>query len=99
MTQNWQQRRHEKMKYAAVFQYITDAERVQAARPTHRTYLTELQGRGELFAAGPFPDGSGALIIYEAASSDAAEQLIRADPFHAAGVFVSWTLREWNKVF
>jgi uncharacterized protein YciI len=47
-----------------------------------------------LAACGPFTDGSGALIIYEAAA--AAEQLLRDDPFHKNGVFVKSALRPWN---
>ena len=27
-----------------------------------------------------------------------AETLLRGDPFHAAGVFVRWTIRPWNPV-
>lgn len=87
------------MKVAAVFQYPADATAVQAVRPAHREYLTTIKAEGKLFAAGPFPDGSGALIIYEVESLAAAEELIRADPFHQHGVFLSWTLHEWNQVF
>jgi uncharacterized protein YciI len=54
---------------------------------------------GKLFAAGPFEDGSGALIVYEADTLDAVEALIKADPFHAAGVFLRWTIRPWKVVF
>ena len=41
-------------------------------------------------------DGSGALIIYETDSMEAAEELLRADPFHQAGVFARWSLRPWT---
>ena len=27
------------------------------------------------------------------------EALMKADPFHAAGVFVRWTVRPWKMVF
>jgi uncharacterized protein YciI len=49
-------------------------------------------------ACGPFTDGSGALIIYEAGSAEEAEQVLKGDPFHANGIFVSWALRPWNAV-
>ena len=52
-----------------------------------------------MVGAGPFEDGFGALIIYEAESPAAVEELIAADPFHAAGVFVRWTVRPWKMVF
>src|SRR5262245_56257221 len=86
------------MKYAAVIEYLQDKERVEAARPEHRQYLRSLRDTGRLAATGPFTDGSGALIIYEAGSAEEAEGLLKGDPFHAQGIFVSWRLRPWNPV-
>ena len=87
------------MKFAAVIEYIQDKAKVEAARPAHRAYLTGLVEKNQLVAAGPFEDGYGALIVYEADSVEAVEALMKADPFHAAGVFVRWTVRPWNMVF
>ncbi|MBX9583346.1 MAG: YciI family protein [Gemmataceae bacterium] len=87
------------MKYAAVIEYLQDKATVEAARPAHRAYLTSLLEKGQLFASGPFEDGYGALIVYEADSPEAAEALLKADPFHAAGVFVRWTVRPWKVIF
>jgi uncharacterized protein YciI len=87
------------MKFAAVIEYIADKEKIQALRPTHRQYLTALKERGQLAAAGPFTDDWGGLIIYEAASAEEAEKLLRDDPFYQGGVFVRWQLRPWNPVF
>jgi uncharacterized protein YciI len=86
------------MKYAAIIEYINDPEKVQAVRPTHREYLAKLKDQGRLAASGPFTDGSGALIVYEADTAAQAEAILRDDPFHAAGVFVSWRIRPWNQV-
>ena len=87
------------MKFAAAIEYSQDKEKVEAARAAHRAYLTSLIEKNQLFASGPFLDGYGALIIYEADTPEAAEALMRADPFHAAGVFVKWTVRPWKMVF
>ncbi len=87
------------MKYAATIEYTADAATVNAHRPAHRAYLTSLVEKDQLFASGPFDDAPGALIVYEAASAEAAEALLRADPFHAAGVFVRWTIRPWKIIF
>ncbi|MCE9566649.1 MAG: YciI family protein [Planctomycetes bacterium] len=87
------------MKFAAVIEYIQDKEKVDAVRPTHRAYLTSLIEANKLFASGPFEDAPGALIIYEADTLEAAEAILKADPFHAAGVFVKWTIRPWKMVF
>jgi uncharacterized protein YciI len=87
------------MKFAAIIEYSSDKAKIQALRPTHRQYLTQLQQRGQLAAAGPFTDDFGALIIYEAASADEAEKLLQGDPFHLNGIFVRYVLRPWNPVF
>jgi uncharacterized protein YciI len=64
----------------------------------HRQYLTSLREKGQLAIAGPFLDDYGALIVYEAATAEEAETLLRGDPFHANGIFVRWVIRPWNTV-
>ncbi|MBY0233080.1 MAG: YciI family protein [Gemmataceae bacterium] len=86
------------MRFPAVIEYIQDADKVQSVRPAHRAYLSRLLAEGKLAACGPFTDGWGALIVYEAATAEEAEALLRADPFHEAGIFVEWTIRPWNPV-
>jgi uncharacterized protein YciI len=86
------------MKYAAIIEYTRDKDKVQSIRPVHRQYLTTLRERGQLAAAGPFTDDSGALIVYEAASAEEAETLLQADPFHQNGIFLTYVLRPWNPV-
>ena len=87
------------MKFAASIEYSQDAALVEAHRPAHRAYLTKLLDEGKLFASGPYADGSGALIVYEADTPEAADALLKADPFHAAGVFLKWTVRPWKVIF
>ena len=86
------------MKFAAVIEYSQDKARVAQLRPVHRQYLTGLRDGGRLAAAGPFTDDSGALIVYEAGSHEEAEKLLRGDPFHQNGIFVTYQLRPWNPV-
>lgn len=86
------------MKYAAIIEYLQDPEKVQSLRPVHRQYLAQLLERGQLAAAGPFTDGTGALIVYEAPSAEEAEKLLKADPFHQNGIFLKYVLRPWNTV-
>jgi YCII-related domain len=61
-------------------------------------YFAALRQRGQIAATGPFTDGSGALIIYEAASAEEAEKLLQGDPFHTGGIFLEYALRPWNPV-
>jgi uncharacterized protein len=86
------------MKFAAIIEYIQDKDKIGQIRPTHRQYLTQLKSEGKLAASGPFTDDSGALIIYEAATKEDAEKVLKADPFCQGGVFVKWQLRPWNAV-
>jgi uncharacterized protein YciI len=86
------------MKFAAIIEYAQDPAKVQSLRPVHRQYLASLRERGQLAAAGPFTDDSGALIVYEAASREEAEGLLRGDPFYHNGVFLTYQLRPWNPV-
>jgi uncharacterized protein len=86
------------MKFAAIIEYLQDADKVEAIRPAHRQYLRSLLERGQIAATGPFIDGSGALIVYEAESAEEAENLLRGDPFHENGIFLRWQLRAWKPV-
>jgi len=86
------------VKFAAIIDYHPDTSKVSAARPPHRAYLAQLKKSGHLIVAGPFADMGGGLIVYEADNQEAAEQLIKDDPFYAAGVFVRWTIRPWIPV-
>ncbi len=86
------------MKFAAVIEYIQDKEKIERIRPQHRQYLRSLLEAGNIFATGPYTDGYGALIVYEADTLEKAETLLKGDPFHANGVFVKWVIRPWNVV-
>ncbi len=86
------------MKFAAIIEYSQDKAKIAAVRPVHRQYLAGLKEKGQLAASGPFTDDSGALIVYEAASAEEAEQILRGDPFHQNGIFLRYVLRPWNPV-
>jgi uncharacterized protein YciI len=86
------------MKFAAVIEYLQDRDKIAAIRPQHRLYLASLRDKGQVAASGPFTDDSGALIIYEAASAEEAEALLKGDPFYANGIFLRYQLRAWKPV-
>jgi len=87
------------MKFAALIQYSQDKDLVAKVRPLHRAYLTSLLHEGKLAVAGPLTDDSGALIVYEADTPEAAEEILKSDPFHVEGIFLSWKLYPWKVVF
>lgn len=86
------------MKFAAIIEYLQDKAKVDEIRPVHRQYLAGLKAKGQIAATGPFTDGSGALIIYEANSAEEAEALLKGDPFNSGGVFLKYVIRPWNPV-
>lgn len=79
-----------------------------AARPAHLERLKALQNEGRLILAGPCPaidspdpgpaGFSGSLIVAEFASLDAAKTWADADPYVAAGVYATVSVKPFKKV-
>jgi uncharacterized protein YciI len=75
-------------------------EELKANLPAHLAYQTELEQSGALVFAGPMSDETGTqmqgmgLIIYRAASFEAARHLAENDPMHGSGAR-TFTLRKW----
>ncbi len=97
------------MFYAIVGQDVPDSlERRLAARPAHLDRLQALQQAGRLLLAGPFPavDGndpgpagfSGSLIVAEFDSLASAQTWAETDPYIAAGVYASVSVKPFKKV-
>jgi uncharacterized protein YciI len=74
-----------------------DPER-QRLRPQHRERLQRLYETGVLFASGPWPDDSGALIIFNTGLEEA-KQHIAGDPYLQAPGVSLVSIREWQPVF
>lgn len=72
------------MKYVALLT-IVNPELNQQARPNHLKYISDLYENGKVFAAGPFPDGKGGLVIYECETEDEAMALAGSDPVVTSG--------------
>ncbi|MCZ4651305.1 YciI family protein [Gordonia amicalis] len=68
-------------------------------RPLHRQWLGEENTAGNVLIAGPYPDGSGALIIISAADLEAAEAFLANDPFQAHEALDAVRIDEWTQVF
>jgi len=97
------------MLYALVGQDVPDSlDRRLAARPAHLARLQTLQSQGRLLLAGPFPaiDGNdpgpagftGSLIVAEFDTLEDARAWADADPYVAAGVFASVSVKPFRKV-
>jgi uncharacterized protein len=71
---------------------------IAAIRPIHRAYLAGLLERGQLAVAGPFDDGTGALLVYETESIETAKKFAAEDPYTLAGLIRIQTIHPWNLV-
>lgn len=79
-----------------------------AARPAHLARLHALRDAGRLLLAGPFPaidaddpgpaGFSGSLIVAEFADLAAAQAWADADPYVAAGVYASVSVKPFRRV-
>ena len=81
------------MKFVALLEYAPDQEKIKAGHPAHREYLRRFLENGQRRAAGPFADGAGTLWVLDAETAAAVENIVRGDPFVAAGVLVKWRVR------
>jgi uncharacterized protein YciI len=75
-------------------------DRLREVLPEHLAYQGRMEKAGHLAFAGPLSDESGeswsgaGLIVYRAASLDAAQALAAADPMHESGCR-TFTIRRW----
>lgn len=80
-----------------------DGPRGQELRKIHReehlATLRKLQEAGKLYMAGPFTDGSGSLVIFDVENIEEARSIADKDPYVVLGIFESYELRPFNKVF
>ena len=67
-------------------------------RPDHLAYVQSLHEQGTVVLAGPVGDGSGAMMVLRVGSQEEAEDIVRGDPYTAAGVGVDHVMRPWNVV-
>ncbi len=97
------------MLYMITGEDVPDSlERRLSARPRHLARLTRLQDAGRLLLAGPLPaidaidpgpaGFSGSLIVAEFGSLEEARAWAEADPYVAAGVYATVTVKPFKKV-
>lgn len=66
-------------------------------RPAHRERLTALHAEGRVRMAGPYADGTGAVVVFDVPDRATLDGLIAEDPYYgAAGVTVD--VREWTAI-
>jgi uncharacterized protein len=61
--------------------------------------LEPLAQAGRIVVAGPFTDGTGSLIVIDAASREAVWELVARDPYVTSGVFNHVEVKPFLQVF
>ncbi|KAL6077159.1 YCII domain-containing protein [Balamuthia mandrillaris] len=88
-----------KTQFILFYEYVADAA---TKRPLHRAahlrYAKEAADKGLFLMGGAWHDLSGAAIILNAPSMQAAEAFARADPYVRNGIVSSWKVKEWHVV-
>jgi len=84
-------------------------EKRQSVRPAHLARLQLLHDEGRLLTAGPMPavdsndpgaaGFTGSTVIAQFASLEAAQAWAEADPYIAAGVYKTVSVKPYKKVF
>ncbi len=68
-------------------------------RPDHLAHLAPYDAQGRVRLAGPLTDGTGSLIVLEAADLAEAQAIADADPYRQRGVFAEVDIHPFMQVF
>ncbi|MGH8876476.1 MAG: YciI family protein [Stackebrandtia sp.] len=69
--------------YLVELSFDGDPDRL-ALRPAHREKLADLHARGIVPMAGPFPDESGAVLVFDVADEAELDTVMADDPYYRA---------------
>jgi uncharacterized protein YciI len=70
--------------------------REQAFWEDHARFVDALHAQGKILLAGPFADGTGSLVVLDAASPEDARALFRDDPWAQRDILVAADVKEWT---
>jgi uncharacterized protein len=84
--------------FALHYDYVPDMPvRRDAVRPAHLEHVHAAAQRHELIVSGAYADpADAALLIFAVEDRAVVEAFAKADPYAAAGLIVSWRVREWS---
>lgn len=85
--------------FAVEYVYAPDSTAaLDENRPAHRAWLSDLAEDGRLLTSGPYGDGAGALLIFKVQDESQLNELLKQDPFAAAGTIAGIRTTEWTPV-
>lgn len=65
----------------------------------HGEYFGKLHANGSVIYGGPFPGGSGGMMVFESnLSKEEVERIVQEDPAYKSGV-IDFEIKLWLKVF
>lgn len=67
-------------------------------RPRHRAWLADQLAAEKLLSTGPYPDGSGALLLFRAPEAGSLAELLAQDPFAQEKLIDDVRAVEWQPV-
>lgn len=67
-----------------------------ALRPAHRELLSDLRDQGLLHMAGPYPDESGAMLLFNVDDPATVDKILDADPYYRAPGVTITRRQEWT---
>ena len=70
-----------------------EPEKIQLVVPAHVKYWGKY--KSDNYLGGPFADGSGGLITFDATDINEATSMIKGDPFTINDVLESKWIKEW----
>lgn len=68
-------------------------------RPAHRDLLAQWRERGLVKGAGPWEDGTGAIVIFDVATEEELDQLLAQDPYYQSPGLSIASKRRWAPLF
>ncbi|WP_104091408.1 YciI family protein [Arthrobacter sp. GMC3] len=74
-----------------------EAERTEH-RPKHREWLAEQAQADVVLASGPYGDGAGALLIFQATDEATLYEILKQDPMSRGGGVTGLKVSEWKPV-
>ncbi len=83
--------------FALELAFSDDPARLEG-RPAHRDRLAALRDAGQLLAAGPYADESGALLLFRVDTQAEAEEIVAGDSYYSGPGVSVVSLKEWKPV-
>ncbi|MCQ9163505.1 MULTISPECIES: YciI family protein [unclassified Arthrobacter] len=85
--------------FAVEYIYGPEAEEARTEhRPKHREWLAAQAEAEVVLASGPYADGAGALLIFNAADEPSLHEILKQDPMSAGGGVTGLKVSEWKPV-